>query len=572
MSTRVDTDGLRTAGHGLTQTATDSPGAPPHCPPATSDHVSVSAAETLNRWSSGLWTLLQHADGLRRTGGASVVAASDLICHVDTANARMIARVADGGAASAPTVPTLPGETLGAPAPLTPTDPGAAALPPSMSAEEIAAHVHAGPGTGHLRAFAAHWRDTVAPLIQQAADETRAHGSAINTHWEDGWQRAAVNVAEHADWLESVLHPAALRLADAAERVAEHTDAVIRDTPRPEELDDLTRRYNAALADYRASGGLDAAPAVALGAEWTRTREATVAGYQTFAAAAAVNPKQGPPPLRPGPAIVRPGGPSRTPAHSPDAPSPRTPVAADDDGGAHGGEDHGGDGSDPEELQASHSAQPAGPGGPPPSGPTPPLAATTATGTTTAPGTVANIAGAVTGAGIGAIGQLANGLHGLTGGASPMSALSGLSPLPGLGGGQPPVDAPLSTGDGGGSGGPESPDVGDFGSGGTAAASGGGGAAPVSSSSPVVSGASAASPSVGTPSIAAQTSTGPTGFAGGGMYAPPMAGGLGRGEDPSKSEDTRRVVHRPVPNTEPVFGEVERRRTSRRADKREEPT
>jgi hypothetical protein len=47
---------------------------------------------------------------------------------------------------------------------------------------------------------------------------------------------------------------------------------------------------------------------------------------------------------------------------------------------------------------------------------------------------------------------------------------------------------------------------------------------------------------------------------------PPMMGGMGGKQDePRKSEDRRRVVERPMPNTEPVFGEV-RRETRRRRD------
>jgi hypothetical protein len=49
------------------------------------------------------------------------------------------------------------------------------------------------------------------------------------------------------------------------------------------------------------------------------------------------------------------------------------------------------------------------------------------------------------------------------------------------------------------------------------------------------------------------------------MFAPPMMGGMGRGgEEGRTSKERRRVVMRPVDNSEPVFGEMERRRSARR--------
>ncbi len=48
----------------------------------------------------------------------------------------------------------------------------------------------------------------------------------------------------------------------------------------------------------------------------------------------------------------------------------------------------------------------------------------------------------------------------------------------------------------------------------------------------------------------------------GGMYPPFMGGTNPGGESERDKSRDRRVVMRPVPNTEPVFGELERKRSS----------
>jgi len=48
------------------------------------------------------------------------------------------------------------------------------------------------------------------------------------------------------------------------------------------------------------------------------------------------------------------------------------------------------------------------------------------------------------------------------------------------------------------------------------------------------------------------------------MMPPMMGAGMGgKNDEGRKPEDHRRVVLRPVPNTEPVFGEVRRERRER---------
>lgn len=87
------------------------------------------------------------------------------------------------------------------------------------------------------------------------------------------------------------------------------------------------------------------------------------------------------------------------------------------------------------------------------------------------------------------------------------------------------------------------------------------------SSSPAVGPPAGSSVSVGSPGAA--TPGGPT-MGGGGMgMMPPMMGGMGaKSDEGRKSEDRRRVVERPIPNTEPVFGEVRRERRRRDVDKK----
>ena len=179
-----------------------------------------------------------------------------------------------------------------------------------------------------------------------------------------------------------------------------------------------------------------------------------------------------------------------------------------------------------------------------------------------AEGVVAEIAGALVGAGTSSLGQAAGGLHSLA--AAPMSALSGLS---GLGGGMPQAPQMPSGGDGGGQ--PDFDPGGgnDFGSGATTPAGGGGGdmggGAPVSA--PAVGPVSAGWPSAGLAGASSPLSPGGSGGGmGGGGFMPPMMGMGGKpGSEQDKHRD-RRVVFRPTPNSEPVFGELERQRPSAR--------
>ena len=564
---RLETDGLRAAGSGLAQTA-GSAGAAPRCDPAAADPVSGSVAAMLTYWSHVLSTLMEHADQQRQAGGLSVVANADYLDAVDEAGAARIATAATGDSpgitvpVSVPTsVPSVPLPTL-PPVPQMPT-------PRPLTGEQFSVMVHSEPGgPARLRAFAREWRNRLAPHILATAHQTRGYADSIQQRWDDGDPQAAINAREHADWLESSLHSSALGLADSAEQAADQADTTIQNTPTPEDFRNIHTQLNAALAQYHASGGRNGAQVVALSNQLGETHGAALVSYHTYQAGAVVTTRGAARQPSPAPPIVRGDGPAgsidqHAEEHNPGAHRGETGNRGDQGQGAGSDTLHPG--------TANFGAPPGSSSAPPIAPPQQPAAVGPAAVSPTPTGTAANIAGAVIGASMGSVGQLANSLHGLSAG-SPLSALSGLSSLPGLGG-MPHAGTPhMPSGPGSGAGDSiPDPDKGDdFGSGGTIPAGGGpdgdgAGGAPISTSSPAVSGApSAAGPAVATPAVGAPA--GVSAAAGGpGMYAPPVMGGLGRGEEEGrKSKDRRRVVVRRVVNGEPVFGEVERKSSTRR--------
>jgi hypothetical protein len=557
MDLTADTDSLRADGVGLQATTAMPAGGAPRCPPAAADPVSGSVAQAFSHWSQVLWTLMEHAGHQRETGGISVAAVAQHLDQVDTASAGAISAVL-GGSSLGSGADNFAGPTSAGPVapPTLPPLPQMVA-PPPMTGEQVAAMVHSQPNPDHLRMFADHWRSVVGPRIVAAADETRSYGNSIAHDWDDGDPAAARNVLKHADWLESALHGHVTNLAASAEEAAGHADTLIQNTPRPEEFRDLRQRLNTAMRTYRASGGVNGGEVIALNNELGQKNETALASYSTYAAAAPTTTTGAGQPPPPAPAIV--DSPSIAPVNgSPALVHPKT-------GGAHG---KGGDGTDNDGAGGTTiepgqaDSGPVGPSGTVPAAPAPPPGTN---GAQSPVGSVAGIAGQIMGAGMGAIGQVGNSLRGLSGGGSPLSALSSLSSL----GGMPHSGSPQSP-DSGDQGGDSTPDPGadqDFGSGGTTPAGGGdGGGAPMSSASPAVSASpmGASGPTVGTPSVAAPAS-GAGGMGGSGMFAPPMMGGMGRGgEEGRTSKERRRVVMRPVDNSEPVFGEMERRRSARR--------
>ncbi|MFV1501378.1 hypothetical protein [Mycobacterium kansasii] len=556
----VDTAALRSAGTGLSNTAGHA-GDAPRCDPAATDPVSVIVADTLTKWSHTLWTLMEHSGQQRAAGGISLACTAQYLGALDDAGSAEIAGalhsspnpvspsvLSTPGAVPAPRLPEIP--------PITP--------PPPLTGEQVSALVHAQPDPDRLRAFASHWRTQIAPHILTAADHTRRYGTSVAQAWDSGSAPAADNIAQHADWLESSLHSSALKLADAADQAADHAEAVIQLTPTPQEFHDIRARLQNAVQHYHATG--DPTQAMALTEQLGEKQITAVAGYQSYAAAAPTTTAGSSNPPQPAPPIVRGLGPADT----------SDKQASQLEPGAHGGNTGDGDdlgngtGGDPQRPSTADMGPPFGQSGMPPVAPAQqqPVAASPPPAESVGAPMMANVAGTIMGAGLGTAGELANGMHGVSG--SPLSALSGLSSL----GGMPHMGGPQTPHAGNGAG-ESMPDLGndhDFGSGGTTPAGGGGGgggdgggASMSGSATPAVSGTvSAANPAVGAPAGVSPSGAAPAGGGGSGMFAPPMMGGLGRGnEDERKAGEKRRVVMRPVVNSEPVFGEVERRSTPR---------
>lgn len=560
MNITFEDDGLSSDGAGLS--ASSNPGAAPDaCQPPASDSVSVALTKVFNQWSTALWDQLNHAGQQRQAGGISVSGTARGLRAQESANAAAVAAITSGAgttpvtetSAGPPALPTI------APPPM--PDISALAAPPPLTGEEVARYVHEGPGSDSIRGFAQSWRASVAPQVSAAADETHGYGAAINGHWDDGRQQAGANTIEHADWLSSEMHTRALSLADRAEEYASQVDTLVEQTPHPREFDDLHRKLNKAVADYRASGGLNAAQVMAVSTQLADKQRTAVQAYHEYFAAAATTAGSVPGPPAPAPPIVR--GPQAE-TLQPKA-EPVDDAAEEADG--FGGDEHGKgpDGEALVDVPGEALAAPGDVGNARPQGvPAPAL-------DTTAPGVAANIAGTIVGAGTGALGQLAGSLPG-AGAGSPLSALSGLSSLPGMGGMPSPQMPQMPEGLGSGEPSPEDLGLGDdFGSGGTTPASDGGGAgggggaglvsSPAVGSSPVAPAAPTASLGGG-PATPTTGSPGMGGGMGGGMY-PPFMGGLNPGGDGERDKSgDRRVVLRSVPNTEPVFGELERKRSS----------
>lgn len=562
MDLTVDPDGLRADASALQGSAAPG-GTAPVAQAAASDAVSTHLATSLTTWARSLHLLNDHARQLRAAGGLALNGTAAFLSRTDADNASAIGGILGGAPAPGAPSPSAPG---GIPDVASPTLPALPPLTPPvpMSGEQIAALVHSGPGPQGLRTFATQIREALGATVLHTATNVRNAGESVARNWQDGQQQAASNITDHADWLESSLHPQVLALAGAADAAAGHTDTLIQSTPHPQEFTDLNQRLKVAMAHYNATGGSNAAQVASLSGELTKKRAAAMAAFQTFATAAPPTLSGAAQPPTPAPAIVQ------NPGAAAEQLQPPTQQANKHDGQAGG---HGHDGHGPGDPNNPDPADPTVPGPaapqPTPGLATPPTAAAAADPSSA--NTLANVAGMIMGAGTGAVGQVTHGL----GSGSPLSALSSLSSLPGMGS-MPHMGTPQMPESGGGpdNSSPNGPGDPDFGSGGTTPASGagdggaggGGGGAPVASSSPAVGPPAGSTVSVGGP---ATGSTTPGGAApGGGMgMMPPMMGGMGaKNDEARKAEERRRVVMRPVANTEAVFGEV-RREPRRRADK-----
>jgi hypothetical protein len=367
--------------------------------------------------------------------------------------------------------------------------------------------LHTGPGSASLRAFADHWQSR-APALDNIAAETSQTSTSIDAHWSDGSQTAGANTAVHSTWW-SDLAGRARALASAANDAADHHDRWVAATPTPQEFADARARLEQANAANVASRGLLSGQVSTAAAHLAQLHgqatEAAVAHHTASSATTSAIP--GPPGAAP-------------------------PIATG--GGA--------------------------------------AASTTQSGNGT--GQSANGTGTSL---MNQIGQsvLPAAMMGL-----PMAAMAPMAALSGLGGlsrqNTPTAMAAHSVGWPG----EVAPDSGlsdDLGDTLPAASGGGGGdveavggAAPaLPTASPSLPPPTAVSGPAGSLVIPAEgASTAPAGVAGGGMSTyPPMMGAQGAGGGGVQRDmrlfPDRRLVSRPMPNTEAVFGELQRERRPR---------
>lgn len=544
MAVTIEPEGLSSAGTGLAGSSAPVSG-PSMCQPPAGDPVSVWIAAVLNSSWTAVSALLSHAAAQRAAGAASLSSTAHTLQAADEANAAAITAITTGQPSAV--AAAMPAAVAAIPAPMLPPLP---ALPPPaapLPGEQLAALVHSGPGSASLRGTASQLRAT-ASRISMLADDTRSYGTLVDAKWQDGQQQAGANVAEHARWLDEVDRHLSL-LADGADQAANHVDTLIQQTPRPEEFTQAHRQVAVAVAQFKASGGLNPVPVTTATAHLAKKQTQAVAAQETYHGAATVTAAGLPVTPAPAPPIVR-----GEPAHQKQGAGKKDPgpgTAGTPDG---------------QDKTTAGQGQPDTPGqtaaGTP--GALPPVADPQAAAV---PAMVAQIAGTLVGAGTGTLSQLAGGLQGLT--SAPLSALSSLTS--GLGGTgsfdpPPPLGAQPDLGavpDGSGSpGGDGGSDVG-----GTIPAGAGPVSGPAISAAPI----SSAPPATGLSAPSPQTGAAGGGFGGGMGMMPPMMGGAGRGQgEGEKDGKDRRVVLRPTPNTEPVFGELERRRSRRRTQQQQD--
>lgn len=545
MAVIVEPEGLNSAGSGLAGSV-EPVSSPSMCQPPAGDPVSVWMAAVLNTSAAAVSALLSHAAAQRSAGAASLSSTARTLQGADEANAAAITSWQPSAVAA-----VMPAAVAAIPAPALPPLPGLPPPPAPLPGEELAALVHSGPGSATLRGAASQLRAT-ASRVSMLADDTRSYGTLVDANWQDGQQQAGANVTEHARWLDDVNRHLS-SLADGAEQAASHVDTLIEQTPTPDEFEQARRQVAVAMAQFDASGGLNPVPLTTATARLAKKQGQAVAAQETYHGAATATAAGLPAAPPPAPPIVR-----GEPAHKKqDTGKKKTePGAAGDD--------------TTDEQDGAGQPGPAGPEAPgtqPGAGVVPPVADPSAAAV---PAMVAQIAGTLVGAGTGTLGQLASGLQGVA--AAPLSALSSLTS--GLGDTGSGWDPPASLGSDQGlgaipDGGASDAGGGDgSGSGATTPAGAGPVSGPAVSAGPVTTAMPAAGLS-GAAAPGAQSGAAGSGFGGMGML-PPMMRGMGGSQDEHDSDGKdRRVVLRPEPNTEPVFGELDRRR-SRRTQQQED--
>jgi hypothetical protein len=555
MHVSVEPDGL--AADGVRLAAAQCGCAPLACVPPGADPVSASVAARLSAHSVLLSALIEHSGLLRLTGGDLTEGTAAAFVAADEANAfPFTGAKVDGVAVAVPY-----GARITAPAaPVLPRIPEMTDAP-TMFGEAFARALHTGPGAASLRTLSAAWRATGSTLAGLALEMEHC-AKSIDTHWDDGGQRAGANTAEHAQWLRQA-STNALGLADAADAAADQFDHAAAMTPTPEDFSRARRNYVQSWRDNVRAGGLLSGQVSAAAAQMAEKQSQAAEAGNDYHAAAATTTAQTPKPPGPAPAIVRPGGDGGIAMPIIRGTTPADPKPVYRDGGRHALDSAGG--KTPDSMGGAGMPVTDSPA------PTSPAAGPL---DATATGAAANMAGTIIGASIGAAtkllpGVMPSGTGGLA--SAPLSALSGLSGIPRLGGpsmpsgGRPSSDAGPPTGQ-------PDPDLGKpealdatspAGGGGSDGGVGDPGALPTAGAAMP---ASSVGPAAGSPTVSTPVAVpgGPAGVGGMGMY-PPMLGGR-RGEVQERRKDLfpdKRVVLRPVPNTEAVFGELAAPRRAR---------
>ncbi len=528
------------------------------CCPAGTDPVSIAVAKSFSAWELGLNVLHTHSQAVRVAGGLAVSHTAMVLEATDQAGGATICALS-GTPAPSPEA-TLPAGDV-PPVPTLPVPPAVPAVPAPISGDAWAKQIHDGPGAAPLRDYASRMRGKSVDLTDEA-DQLRGIGRGIDAHWDDGVQKAGANVGRLADWFDEAASYAC-DVAAAAERCADHVSQAVTGTPRPETFARLQERINDGLQRMSRSGGMDRVPLQVATADMAEAQRQAIDEQVTYALAANSTTTEVPDMPQPAPPIVK----------TPDGGTKPTPARRKDD--AETEPDPDGEGKakmkeSPEDADGGADDEPGDGGGDPvPEGTADPTAqAQTATlpqdplaadpDLLSAP---AGAAGNTTGQILSGLTQAAGGITpGQGGGGSPMSPLSGLSSLPGnLGGGGPSSPQMPSGLDRAGT------EPIDFEPGDTTPSGGGSGGMGAAPPTPTaLPAASSTSPTAGAlPSPTATASTPPGGrMMGGGMYPPMMGAGQGNqaAERDKEMHPDRRVVHREMANTEPVFGELERER------------
>jgi hypothetical protein len=520
MTISVDPDGLAAAGTALAAWQTAA-GPAPATVPAGADSVSNSVAAHLSAHSASLDALLNHGQQVRTAGGAATMHTAASFAVQDQANADLIA---GNTSMSGPAAGSAPSESVSGPA-----LPGIPPFsPPSMAPGEThSTLLHSGPGAQPTRDFADYWQSLASTLDNTSADTSQT-SAAIDANWSDGNQQAGANTAAHATWLSDIAGYAR-RVASAAYDAADNFEQALASTPTPLEFADAHSQLNQSIQANNASGGLlsgvVSAAAARLSGLQGQATDAHAAHHT--ASSAAMNSIGGP--QQPTQQIANGGGGTNTGGYS----GLGGPVRVSSGGYAGSGGSSGG------------------------------LLGGLLGGT-----------GSSTG-GLGGAGGLQSMLPMLA--MLPMMGMTPLMALGGLGRQNTPsnfgaASAGLPTG--------ISPDPGLAGGLGDtlpAANLGGGDIEPagaVASALPMTSphlpsAGGVAGPFAGAtiPAEAAGTAAASTAGGGGSAYPPPMMGGQGAGGTGAERDmrlfPDRRVVSRPVPNSEAVFGELPRERRPR---------